>query len=331
MTNQFSLTLSLQEILIRILMAIIIGGMIGYERGHSNRPAGFRTHILVCLGAAIVSLTQDQLRINLLNLAETNHNAAQLLKTDLGRIGAQVVSGIGFLGAGTIMRDDQLRINLLNLAETNHNAAQLLKTDLGRIGAQVVSGIGFLGAGTIMRDKGVIGGLTTAASIWATGCIGLKTDLGRIGAQVVSGIGFLGAGTIMRDKGVIGGLTTAASIWATGCIGLGIGWGFYYLAVPSGVAILIVLVTLKKVERSLIDNRHIVKIAVQFSQGTQYNDNLLETYEILKKMNITIKSLKRGSDDNKIVYVLVTAKEMDTFEIMSELSKCENVSQVQIP
>ena len=237
MTNQFSLTLSLQEILVRILMAIIIGGMIGYERGHSNRPAGFRTHILVCLGAAIVSLTQDQLRINLLNLAETNHNAAQLLKTDLGRIGAQVVSGIGFLGAGTIM----------------------------------------------------------------------------------------------RDKGVIGGLTTAASIWATGCIGLGIGWGFYYLAVPSGVAILIVLVTLKKVERSLIDNRHIVKIAVQFSQGTQYNDNLLETYEILKKMDIIIKSLKRGSDDNKIVYVLVTAKEMDTFEIMSELSKCENVSHVQIP
>lgn len=96
MTNQFSLTLSLQEILIRILMAIIIGGMIGYERGHSNRPAGFRTHILVCLGAAIVSLTQDQLRINLLNLAEINPDTAQLLKTDLGRIGAQVVSGIGF-------------------------------------------------------------------------------------------------------------------------------------------------------------------------------------------------------------------------------------------
>lgn len=237
MINQFTLTLSLQEILIRILMAIIIGGMIGYERGHSNRPAGFRTHILVCLGAAIVSLTQDQLRINLLNFAETNPDTAQLLKTDLGRIGAQVVSGIGFLGAGTIM----------------------------------------------------------------------------------------------RDKGVIGGLTTAASIWATGCIGLGIGWGFYYLAVPSGIAILIVLVTLKKVERSLIDNRHIVKIAVQFSQGTKYNDNLLETYEILKKMNITIKSLKKGSDENKIVYVLVMSKQMETFELMSELSKCENVSQVQIP
>lgn len=237
MINQFASFLSLKEIIIRIFMAIIIGGMIGYERGHSNRPAGFRTHILVCLGAAIVSLTQDQLRINLLNFAETNPDTAQLLKTDLGRIGAQVVSGIGFLGAGTIM----------------------------------------------------------------------------------------------RDKGVIGGLTTAASIWATGCIGLGIGWGFYYLAVPSGIAILIVLVTLKKVERSLIDHRHIVKISVQFSQGTKYNDNLLETYEIFKKMNITIKSIKKGTDENKILYVLVMSKQMDTFELMSELSKCENISHVQIP
>ena len=72
----------------------------------------------------------------------------------------------------------------------------------------------------------------------------------------------------MRDKGRTGGLTTAASIWATGCIGLGIGWGFYFLAIPSGIVILIVLVTLKKVERSLIDNKHIVKIIVQFRQGT---------------------------------------------------------------
>ena len=53
----------------------------------------------------------------------------------------------------------------------------------------------------------------------------------------------------MRDKGIIGGLTTAASIWATGCLGLSIGWGFYYLAIPAGIGIIIVLVTLKKLER----------------------------------------------------------------------------------
>lgn len=89
----------------RLITSILIGGVIGYEREYNKQPAGFRTHILVCLGATLVSLIQDQLRINLLNLVIENPLTAQVLKTDLGRIGAQVVSGIGFLGAGTIMRE----------------------------------------------------------------------------------------------------------------------------------------------------------------------------------------------------------------------------------
>ena len=105
MNDNFTMNLSVYEIGLRIGMAIIIGGMIGYERGHNNRPAGFRTHILVCLGAAVVSMVQDHLRINIVRFAMENGNVAQVIKTDLGRIGAQVVSGIGFLGAGTIMRD----------------------------------------------------------------------------------------------------------------------------------------------------------------------------------------------------------------------------------
>lgn len=237
MMRNFTSVLTIQEVILRIIMAILIGGMIGYERGHSNRPAGFRTHILVCLGATIVSLTEEQLRINSLGFALTHPDIAPLLKIDISRISAQVVSGIGFLGAGTIM----------------------------------------------------------------------------------------------RDKGVIGGLTTAASIWATGCIGLGIGWGFYFLAIPSGIAILIVLVTLKKVERSLIDNKHIVKIIVQFRQGTRYTDNLLATYETLKRMDVKIKNLKKDTDENKILYVLIMSKQMEAFELMSELSKCDHVSQVQVP
>lgn len=237
MMRNFTSVLSIHEVILRITMAIFIGGMIGYERGHSNRPAGFRTHILVCLGAAIVSLTEEQLRINSLGFAMAHPDIAPLLKIDISRISAQVVSGIGFLGAGTIM----------------------------------------------------------------------------------------------RDKGVIGGLTTAASIWATGCIGLGIGWGFYFLAIPSGIAILVVLVTLKKVERSLIDNKHIVKIIVQFRQGTRYTDNLLATYETLKKMDVKIKNLKKDTDENKILYVLIMSKQMEAFELMSELSKCDHVSQVQVP
>ena len=52
--SSFTNTLTIYEIILRIFMAIVIGGIIGYERGHHNRPAGFRAHILVCLGATIV-------------------------------------------------------------------------------------------------------------------------------------------------------------------------------------------------------------------------------------------------------------------------------------
>ena len=67
--------------------------MIGYEREHGNRPAGFRTHILVCVGAALVMVTSEFILINFLNLPIWTP-----------RLGAQVISGIGFLGAGTIVR-----------------------------------------------------------------------------------------------------------------------------------------------------------------------------------------------------------------------------------
>lgn len=108
--------LSMQSIATRVLLAIVIGGIIGYERGTNNRPAGFRTHILVCLGATIVSLIQDHLRINILDYAMNHPEAAKFIKTDLGRIGAQVVSGIGFLGAGTIIREKRTIAGLTTAA-----------------------------------------------------------------------------------------------------------------------------------------------------------------------------------------------------------------------
>ncbi|WP_278658140.1 MgtC/SapB family protein [Ruthenibacterium lactatiformans] len=78
------------SVLLRLLLATIIGGILGWERGRKNRPAGLRTYMLVCLGAAIVMMT--------------NQYVTQCLGTgDPVRMGAQVISGIGFLGAGSIM------------------------------------------------------------------------------------------------------------------------------------------------------------------------------------------------------------------------------------
>jgi len=80
---------NLITLIIRIILVIACAGIIGYDRDTHGAPAGFRTHILVCLGAMIVM--------------STGQYAALYYNTDITRLGAQVVSGIGFLGAGSII------------------------------------------------------------------------------------------------------------------------------------------------------------------------------------------------------------------------------------
>lgn len=84
-------SLSLGTIFLRFAMATLCGAVIGYERGKNRHAAGLRTHIVVCIGAASVTMLSQYIALYL------NGGA------DPGRMGAQVVSGIGFLGAGTIM------------------------------------------------------------------------------------------------------------------------------------------------------------------------------------------------------------------------------------
>lgn len=86
---------SKNEIIIRLILSAVIGGLIGTEREASNRPAGLRTHILVSLGSTLIMLVSIEGFYDI----ETG-----LWVGDPVRLAAQVVSGIGFLGAGTIMR-----------------------------------------------------------------------------------------------------------------------------------------------------------------------------------------------------------------------------------
>lgn len=87
----------------RIILAILCGGVIGLERGRSNQPAGMRTYMLVCLGATLVMLTAKYIYIHF-------HTG------DPSRLGAQVISGIGFLGAGSIIISGKTKVRGLTTA-----------------------------------------------------------------------------------------------------------------------------------------------------------------------------------------------------------------------
>lgn len=94
---------TMSAIFIRIMIAMALGGIIGMERGIKNRPAGLRTYTLVCIGSCVVMLV--------------NQYSYQVTGTgDPVRMGAQVVSGIGFLGAGTIIVTAHNRIKGLTTA-----------------------------------------------------------------------------------------------------------------------------------------------------------------------------------------------------------------------
>lgn len=95
--------LSAITIIVRLIIATAISGVIGWDREHKNRPAGIRTHILVCLGACIVALIQKEIGFNALRVAAQYPQYRGVIRADEARLIAQVVSGIGFLGAGTII------------------------------------------------------------------------------------------------------------------------------------------------------------------------------------------------------------------------------------
>ncbi len=83
---------------LRLVFAAVCGGLIGLERGRRRRPAGFRTHMLVCMGAALTMIIGQYLAIRMAAIP-----ALAGKTTDISRLGAQVINGIGFLGAGTIV------------------------------------------------------------------------------------------------------------------------------------------------------------------------------------------------------------------------------------
>lgn len=118
--------LNLVSIIIRIFLSMLCGGAIGVERGRAHQAAGMRTYMLVCMGAAMVMMTGQYMFIHF----QTG---------DPARLGAQVVSGIGFLGAGSIIIAGKTKIRGLTTAAGLWTSAC--------IGLSI--GIGFYEAGVV--------------------------------------------------------------------------------------------------------------------------------------------------------------------------------------
>ena len=121
------------DAIVRLLVAVILGGIVGYERQSRNKSAGLRTHILVSLGSCLIMIVS-------LNVSLNSFFTYGLTNADPERIAAQVVSGIGFLGAGTILANKK-GLNVIGLT----TAASLW----------VVAAIG----------------LATGAGYWITACV----------------------------------------------------------------------------------------------------------------------------------------------------------------
>ncbi|AII57909.1 magnesium transporter MgtC [Dehalococcoides mccartyi] len=90
------------EMLFRILLAVVLGGAIGYERERSGKAAGLRTNTLICVGSCLITL------VSIYGFSET----------DISRIAAGIVTGVGFLGAGAILRQSEGHVEGLTTAAT---------------------------------------------------------------------------------------------------------------------------------------------------------------------------------------------------------------------
>jgi len=107
--------LNIHSLLLRLLLAVLVGGMIGLEREMKRRPAGFRAYMLVSLGAALTMILGQYYNTMLDTLWQAT---AQRLgnRVDVARFGAQVINGVGFLGAGTIIVTGRQQVKGLTTA-----------------------------------------------------------------------------------------------------------------------------------------------------------------------------------------------------------------------
>lgn len=143
--------MTLLEIGGRLLLALALGGLVGFEREFKNRPAGIKTHILVAMGACVIALIQQEITYQALQTATTYPNLVGVVRSDEARLIAQVVSGVGFLGAGTIIVTKRSVIGLTTAASIWAVAGLGLACGMGYYDIAIMGSVGLLLALTMVN------------------------------------------------------------------------------------------------------------------------------------------------------------------------------------
>lgn len=166
------MTFTEYDVIMRVVLSGLLGGLIGLERESLNKSAGFRTHILVCVGSALIMIVSQE--IYLLYKGET--------PMDPARIAAQVVSGIGFLGAGTIMREGATVKGLTTAATLWVVAGVGLAVGAGvYFAALVTTGVVFISLIYLGKVERLMAGLTHYQSLLVT-MENRPGQIGRVGS-----------------------------------------------------------------------------------------------------------------------------------------------------
>lgn len=174
-------TIPYWETTFRLFMAVLLGGLIGWERERDAHPAGFRTHILVCLGSALIML------ISIYGFAEFMKE--ENVRADPARLSAQVVSGIGFLGAGTILRQGFTVSGLTTAASLWVVAGIGLAVGAGYMfGAVLTTLLALVSLELLNRLERILVRRHRLKTIW----VHVKDEPGKLG-EIASHLGKIGA------------------------------------------------------------------------------------------------------------------------------------------
>lgn len=161
------------------------------------------------------------------------------------------------------------------------------------------------------------------------GVIGTN-DPARIAAQVITGIGFIGAGTVMRNGGNVFGITTAATLWVCAAIGMSCGCGEYVIAIITSIATLIVLVSIRRLEKNFLSKRKMfyTLYEITLSASLDVCDKIQEVFE--SNFHKIFKLNKKLINHNELKYSAVVSTKKSLKDINELFKIIDNINSIEI-